>query len=233
MVLLGTAGAAYGVSHGDRPSDVCGEGWVCSETKREVCGVDSNGAQTTRDNKCEMHCWGEELEREGPCLKDLQDRFDACAKFKDQETACGASEGCFFTPKYREQESAYGGYSYGFVPEDIANLQDCYEVGAMNKTACNNAETEEGERQCMWDAFDGASDSITNGQCKNFDLCEDAFKKGKIGCEAAGCSYKELMAAVLACSDASSHDTQSGNFCRYLCKVGYLSSGPSPIGGKY
>ena len=88
---LAVAAAIIALAAGDahvaeaKPSEFCGVDWICSPTTREVCGENADGVQTTRNNKCEAHCYGEVVERDGACLADLQARFDACAKFKDQE----------------------------------------------------------------------------------------------------------------------------------------------------
>lgn len=182
----------------NKPSEFCGEGWLCSPTKREVCGQSADGnTLTTRNNKCEAVCYGETVEREGACLADLQKRFEECSKFKDQETACGAKDGCFFTPNYRQKE-AEGYYGDYFVPDDIANLQNCYEIGGgMNKTACNIAVDDDGARTCMWESYSSAATGGAGGygdmgQCKEFNKCENAGLKGKIGCELEdGCFYQE------------------------------------------
>lgn len=193
----------------EKPSDVCGADWICSPLKREVCGEATDGTQTTRNNKCEAHCFGEDVEREGPCLADLQARFDACLKFKDQETACGSVEGCFFTPKYREAESAYG-YDDEFVPEDIALGAACYEVGANNATACVAAVNKDDEQQCMWQTFGTDTGGAgSNGECIDFDKCVDAAKKGKVGCEAAGCEYTESDGY---CNDPDFSQLEIGEF---------------------
>ena len=81
----------------------------------------------------------------------------------------------------------------GWHPDMLAS-KACYKVGATNKTACTLAKDKEGKRTCMWNSYGAGNDPAgggDEGECIDYDKCAEGAKKGKLGCEAAGCKYTE------------------------------------------
>jgi hypothetical protein len=144
----------------------CGDSYICPVGGNSVCGVDRDGKLTTRNNKCEAYCKGEEIERQGKCLADIVAHHEECKKIEKRDK-CEASQGCRFDELYVQDTPQ--------VPAGIA----CSLLSG-NTTGCNGKRDAVGNRQCT--AVTRLSDFGDSQDCIEFEICASVSAEGMDAC---------------------------------------------------